>query len=447
MGLSSSLSASVSGLEANATRLSTISDNISNSNTIGYKQASTEFGALVMGTNTANIYNAGGVETYIKRDISEHGLLSKTSNALDIAMDGTGFFPVTIIADANNYNAGSAPVHFSTTGSFSENKDGFLKNTQGQYLLGWPLDAAGKTVPNVSRTTTSDLEPVNTQIIQFTVSPTTRVELQGNLPADYTETGSTSAGTVITKSIPYVDKLGNKHNLTATFTPTVGSAVVGTDTVTTWTVAVTDGASTPAATIGSFNMRFDEQGMIYDLPTITTGSYTAATGQYSMTTADGANIDMYIGLIGEQKKGLTQFAKSSTASSTNDIITASADGAELSQLNHAEIDEKGVVYAIFDNQQKRAIFQIPVATVENPNKMQTLTGQSYAVTAESGDFTFRDAGQESIGKTMGYSLERSTVEVAKQLTDLIETQRAYSSNAKVIQTVDEMFQETTSIKR
>ncbi|MGJ8609943.1 MAG: flagellar basal body rod C-terminal domain-containing protein, partial [Octadecabacter sp.] len=73
--------------------------------------------------------------------------------------------------------------------------------------------------------------------------------------------------------------------------------------------------------------------------------------------------------------------------------------------------------------------------------------QAYVVTPESGSFYLHDAGSGPTGEIIGYAREESATDVAGELTDLIQTQRAYSSNAKVIQTVDEMLQETTNIKR
>ena len=95
----------------------------------------------------------------------------------------------------------------------------------------------------------------------------------------------------------------------------------------------------------------------------------------------------------------------------------------------------------------RRIYQIPLVDVPNVNGLTALNNQTYQVSAASGPFYLWDSGDGPTGKLIGYSQEQSTTDVTAELTNLIQTQRAYSSNAKVIQTVDEMLQETTNIKR
>ena len=112
-----------------------------------------------------------------------------------------------------------------------------------------------------------------------------------------------------------------------------------------------------------------------------------------------------------------------------------------------EIDENGYVNAFFDNGISRTIYQVPLADVRNPNGLLTLDNQTYVVTPESGSFFLHNAGSGPTGDLISYAREESATDVAGELTRLIQTQRAYSSNAKVIQTVDEMLQETTNIKR
>ena len=93
------------------------------------------------------------------------------------------------------------------------------------------------------------------------------------------------------------------------------------------------------------------------------------------------------------------------------------------------------------------LYQIPLVDVPNVNGLETLDQQSYRVTPDSGSFFLWDAGDGPTGDIVGFAREESATDVAGELTELIQTQRAYSSNAKVIQTVDEMLQETTNIKR
>jgi flagellar hook protein FlgE len=112
-----------------------------------------------------------------------------------------------------------------------------------------------------------------------------------------------------------------------------------------------------------------------------------------------------------------------------------------------EIDEDGNITASYDTGFVRRIYQIPLVDVPNINGLRSLSNQTYQVSPSSGSFFLWDAGTGPTGKVQGYAREGSATDVAAELTSLIQTQRAYSSNAKVIQTVDEMLQETTNIKR
>ena len=103
--------------------------------------------------------------------------------------------------------------------------------------------------------------------------------------------------------------------------------------------------------------------------------------------------------------------------------------------------------ALYDTGYTRTIYQIPLAAVANPNGLNSEDNQAFSISPDSGPFYLWDAGDGPTGTTIGYAREESTTDLAAELTQLIQTQRAYSSNAKVITTVDEMLQETTNIKR
>jgi len=116
-------------------------------------------------------------------------------------------------------------------------------------------------------------------------------------------------------------------------------------------------------------------------------------------------------------------------------------------MTSIEVDGNGFIRANFDTGITRTLYQIPLIDVPNPNGLLALDNQAYQLSNESGSFFLWDAGDGPTGDVVGYALEESATDVAGELTQLIQTQRAYSSNAKVIQTVDEMLQETTNIKR
>jgi flagellar hook protein FlgE len=147
-----------------------------------------------------------------------------------------------------------------------------------------------------------------------------------------------------------------------------------------------------------------------------------------------------IGRLGDPN-GLTQLSDSFAP------VSISKNGSPVGNLTTIEVDENGFVNATYDTGFTRRLFQVPIVDVPNPNGLDSMSNQSYQVSLDSGSFYLWDAGSGATGSIQGYSREGSKTDVAAELTNLIQTQRAYSSNAKVIQTVDEMLQETTNIKR
>lgn len=435
MTISSSLNAGVAGLSANATRLATISDNIANSGTFGYKRASADFESMVISqARGAGTYSAGGVRASTSRLIEERGALVGTSNALDLAVSGRGMLPVTPSVSLDN-TTGDQPMMMTTTGSFHADADGVLRTDSGLVLLGWPANADG-TIPVLPRDTSAGLTPVVINPNQTAGDPTTSMKLGVNLPA--TDTASGASGTALPLSVEYFGNLGTSELLDISFTPTIP----GTGSSNEWTMVIRDSAQA-GAVIGEYTLVFDDSrgsgGTLSSVTTISGGTYDPLTGSLDLTVAGGP-LNVQIGSLGDPN-GLTQLSDSFAPTA----ITK--DGSPVGNLTAVEVDENGHITATYDTGFTRRIFQIPLVDVPNPNGLISLNNQSYQISPDSGSFFLWDAGDGPTGAVVGYAREGSTTDVAAELTALIQTQRAYSSNAKVIQTVDEMLQETTNIKR
>ncbi|MCB1365440.1 MAG: flagellar hook-basal body complex protein, partial [Rhodobacteraceae bacterium] len=128
-------------------------------------------------------------------------------------------------------------------------------------------------------------------------------------------------------------------------------------------------------------------------------------------------------------------------------VSVSKDGFPVGNMTRVEVDANGLVHALFDTGITRTIYKVPLVDLPNPNGLVALDQQTYMPSPESGAYFLWDAGAGPTGDIVSYAREESATDVANELTEMIQTQRAYSSNAKVIQTVDEMLQETTNIKR
>jgi flagellar hook protein FlgE len=433
MTISSSLNAGVAGLQSNATRLAAISDNIANSSTYGYKRVQTDFFSMVT-SSAGRTYSAGGVRSTNVRYIDQPGSLVATNNATDLAVSGRGFLPVAQAAEVNVGN-GDLQMHLATTGSFRTNADGYLSTETGYYLMGWPADSSGTVTPG-SRDTSIGLEPVQINVNAFSGQPTTQMQLGVNLPA--TDTDASAPGTPQPLSVEYIDNLGTSQNIDISFTPTIPATGLSNE----WTMQLTDAAS-GGAVIGEYVLTFSDArtggGTLASVTTNIGGAYDPATGSFTVNVAGGP-IEIDVGEIGDSS-GLTQLSYSFAPT----LITK--DGSPVGNIAGIEVDENGFVRALFDTGISRVVYQIPLVDVPNPNGMISLDDQTYLTSPQSGSFFLWDAGDGPTGDISSFAREESAVDVAGELTAMIQTQRAYSSNAKVIQTVDEMLQETTNIKR
>jgi flagellar hook protein FlgE len=440
MTISSSLNASVAGLRANASRLATISDNISNSSTYGYKRVVTDFHSMVIQSGQGT-YSAGGVRTTTARLVDERGALVSTSNPTDLAVRGRGMLPVTSEASVA-INNGENPLFLTTTGSFRPDAQGYLRTPGGMVLLGVPAAVDG-TIPNYPRDSIDGLVPVQINANQFAGEATTRVDLSVNLPATSTREGST--GDIESLTVEYFDNLGASSNLSITFTPTVPATGASNE----WTMEIRDSESDVDLdgipdVVGEYTLTFDDSraggGTLASVVNVGPGgAYDPVTGALAISV-DGGPMDINIGELGSSI-GLTQLSDAFAP------VSISKNGTPVGSMTSVEVDENGYVRASFDIGINRVLYQIPLVDVPNVNGLEALDQQSYRVTPDSGTFFLWDAGDGPTGDIVSYAREESATDVAGELTELIQTQRAYSSNAKVIQTVDEMLQETTNIKR
>jgi len=440
MTISSSLNAGIAGLTANASRLASISDNIANSSTYGYKKVQTDFHSMVV-SSSGGTYSAGGIRSTTQRLIGEGGSLVSTSNATDLAVRGRGMLPVATKSQILNGN-GSPQMLLATTGSFRTDASGYLTTESGLVIMGWPANADG-SIPSYPRDTADGLEPIQINVNQLTGEPTTRMTLGVNLPATSTEASIADTVDDLTElneslSIEYYDNLGTSENINIEFVPTVPASGASNE----WTMILRDTASGDAV-VGEYTMTFDDTrssgGNLISVATVSGGAYDATTGSV-IVTVDGGPIEIDIGLLGENG-GFTQLSDRFAP------VSIAKDGTPVGNMTSVEVDANGLVHAFFDTGFSQVIYQIPLVDLPNPNGMVSLDRQTYMPSLESGTYFLWDAGEGPTGDIVSYAREESTTDVATELTAMIQTQRAYSSNAKVIQTVDEMLQETTNIKR
>jgi flagellar hook protein FlgE len=451
MSISSSLNAGVSGLNANANKLATISDNIANSQTHGYKRADVDFSSMtVSDSNSPNTvgggrwFTAGGVRTNAIWDIEAKGALTTTSNPTDIALTGRGFLPVTSLASVDGTTSADLPFMLTSTGSFLPDANGYLRSPSGLVLMGWPADTNGVVAPQ-PRDSSSGLVPIQINRSSVAVQPTSTIDLNANLPA--TETRFGASGAMLPVTVEYFDNLGASQTLSFQFTPTL-PALAGDPDTHTWTLEIVDQASGLSG--GTYEIVFGATPPNAGYPTSVTQTapgtaplstaYDPATGDIALDLGS-QTITVGVGSTAGGPQHLSQL--SSTFSPTG----VTKDGNAAGTFTGVSIDENGMLYASYSSGFSKVIYQVPVVDVPNPNGLRVLDNQCFALSRDAGSMFLWDAGSGPTGGVEGFAREQSTTDIANELTQLIQTQRAYSSNAKIIQTVDEMLQETTNLKR
>ncbi len=440
MSISSSMNAGVSGLNANANKLATISDNIANSQTFGYKRADTDFASMAISENVRD-YTAGGVTSTALRDVEAKGAFVGSQNATDIAISGRGLLPVSSIASVQAGET-NLPLMLTSTGSFQPDKNGVLRTPGGLVLLGWPADLNGD-VAEPPRDTAVALRPVIVNRAAVAAEPTSLITLSANLPAS-----ATNAGADLTATYPitveYFDNLGAPQTLGFVFSPVSDGGAPPNPVPNQWSLEITDNAT--GTVQGNYTITFSDvagSGGSIDTVVVNSGAaYDPVTGVISMPLTGGQNIDIQIGAENSQAP---QFLNQ--LSTIFSPVGVTKNGSAAGNFTGVTIDENGRLSANYSSGFSRVIYQIPVADVPNLNGLRALDNQAFAVSAASGSVYFWDAGTGPTGGTLGSAREQSTTDIAQELTQLIQTQRAYSSNAKIIQTVDEMLQETTNLKR
>lgn len=421
MSLSASLSSAVSGLTAQSAALSAISENIANSSTTGYKTKETSFEALVSASMSSSAA-AGGVTTSLSRAMSVQGTISTTAVTTNLAINGSGYF---IVADSTT--GMTSDLAYTRNGSFSTDASGYLVNSEGYYLQGYPTDEDG----NVIGGGVSGLETINLSNLTSPAEATTTVSVSAILPAD------AEVGDTFTSTASIVDSLGATHIIDQTWTKT--------DT-NTWTLTTsnpyssTTGETSGTASATTITITFDSGG----LPASISPDPADVTFSFTNGAAD-ATVTMDLGEIGSSS-GVTQSDSGSNEPSIT-INAISNDGIVAGSLTSVTINDGGQVEATFSNGLTKVIYQVPVATFANAEGLTQVSGTTFKATNLSGSATINLSGVGASGSIVASALEGSTTDTATEFNKMIVAQQAYSAASQVVSSVKDMFDTLISVVR
>jgi flagellar hook protein FlgE len=431
MSLYGALFTGVSGLAANSRAMATTSTNIANINTVGYKATKTEFATLLASSSLPNSFSSGGVKAVAVPEVTQQGNLLQTTSATDVAISGQGFFVVT---DTAVPNPAVSELLFTRAGSFTKDADGYLRNVGGYYLQGWALDANGNVPTNAN-----DVTLVNLGQITGTALPTTTAELHVNLQSTMPLVGAYApgdmfAGTVSPQfetAIEVYDSQGGARPVRLTYVKTAAN---------TWAYEVVyDGNPADiggANPISTGTLTFNSDGTIATPapPTTITIPFVGASGLTPQP------IDFDFGTPG-LADGFTQYDATST------LYGSSINGTLFGGLAGIRVDDQGYVVALFTNGVERRMYRLPVATFLNADGLAPLNGNAYRATTESSGPSLQAPDVGGAGSISNLALEQSTADIAREFSNMIVIQRAYSAASKIITTADEMLDELTRLKR
>ncbi len=440
MSIFGAMNSAISGLTSQSDAFGNISDNVANSQTVGFKRVDTSFVDYL--TTSTPIQNEPGAVVAQPDYVNDvQGAITQTGIPLNLAIAGQGFFAVSQQTGQVAGRPTFSPQQFYTrAGDFSLNSQGYMINSAGQYLNGWPADPVTHVVDQ------NALAPIQITQTALNPVPTANVDLSANLPAT-PAAGTATLASPIASDITVYDALGTAHSVSLAWSQNAAND---------WTVTVTaPDAATPA--VGTADVQFGPQtsgnpvtaGTIGQIGQCTAGvtsvGYAAnATASMSLTMDFGSGaqiVSVNLGTYGGSS-GVTQYA-----GTTYDLQGISQDGVPPGNYAGVTTQDNGNVVVNYNNGQSRTIAQVPLVTFNAPDLLQGQNGQSFTATTASGTPLADVANTNGAGSLVVNSVEGSNVDIATEFSQLIVAQQAYSANAKVVTTANDLLEATINMKQ
>ncbi|WP_374417618.1 flagellar hook protein FlgE [Stutzerimonas kunmingensis] len=441
----------LSGLRAASKDLNVTGNNIANAGTVGFKQSRAEFSdvyaASVLGTGK-NPQGSGVLMSNISQQFNQ-GNINYTQNALDLAINGNGFFQVS-----NN-----GAVSYTRAGYFGTDREGFLVDNFGYKLQGFPVDGNGNlqngVVGNLQVQTTNQAPKATSQIdTAFNLNSTQKPPVAG-LDFDPSDPTTYNSST----SLNIYDSQGNAHVMTQYFIKTDANN---------WDMKVLiDGRSPndpeedpPQPYV--MGLTFDSSGALETVTDDGSGFFTVDPATKKVTLNAGtASSDGWIPAISDGGTPATwaangalanpdgivlDFSKSSQFASAFAVNSVAQDGYTTGELAGLEIDDSGVIFARYTNGQSKVQGQIILANFANVQGLTPVGKSQWVQSFESGEPVVGTPGSGTLGALQAGALEDSNVELSDQLVNLIVAQRNYQANAKTIETESAITQTIINLR-
>ncbi|MBL0207828.1 MAG: flagellar hook protein FlgE [Propionivibrio sp.] len=405
----------LSGLNSSSKALDVLGNNIANANTVGFKSAEVHFSdvfANSLSGSGASQVGIGSAISGIQQTFSQ-GNVTATNNPLDISINGGGFFRMDR----------SGEISYTRNGQFHLDNAGFIVNDQTMKVMGFPADANGQITAS---------SPVDLQLSASQISPrATSDPLAGNLTANLNLDSRQGVPAVTpfnfanpqtynySTALSVYDTLGVAHTMTMYFARASAGGP--------WNVYGTMDGATPQAFPAA--LAFNTSGVLTTAMPLVLPSWALTTGAASPWSPGSMDFT-----------GTTQFGSASSV----DRLTQG--GYTTGSLTGLSVGADGIVQGRYSNGQARNLGQIVLATFANPNGLQSLGNNQWALTSVSGPELVSAPGTGSRGVLQSASVEESNVDLTAQLVNMITQQRNYQANAQTIKTQDQVLQTLVNLR-
>ncbi|RDB42336.1 flagellar hook protein FlgE [Halomonas sp. DQ26W] len=410
-----SFSQALSGLNAQASKLGTIGNNIANSQTVGFKGSNVQFSDVFAGSKVG----LGTRVSSVLQNFNE-GNVESTNRNLDLAIAGDGFF---------RFQDPSGEVVYSRNGQLTMTAQGDLVNAQGAQIMGYGLNAAGQVQVG------GQPVPLSVATEELGASATTDVATTLNLDARKViggerSTVESSNGEEIeyhySNNFTVFDSLGNPRNITVYYEKVDSNQ---------WTAKMTlDGrALMDAGEAEEFLLEFNENGQLIEPAGGVLANVTFDKDEFLAGEPNDLIFDLNLA-------GTTQFGNTSTVSSLNQ------NGYTSGTLVGITINDDGTIMRNYSNEQSRPAGQVALVSFRNPEGLTPSGDNVWSASAASGQELIGAPGTGLLGSVVSGAIETSNVDMARELVDMIVAQRAYQANSQTIKTQDELLQTAINLR-
>ena len=414
MSLISTLFTGVSGLSGQSKAMEIIGDNIANVNTVGFKGSAPVFGDIfstVLHNGAVTSQLGGGSQLSGVLQVWDQGAIEHSPNALDIAIDGNGFFVTSTYGDTDQY--------YTRNGQFRINEMGLVQSMTGEILKGFDYNN------DVLSTTMEDIDLAG---VQSKPNASTYFNSGTQLNA-----AATATSTFITPVTLY-NSVGSIVTLNITFTKASSANQWG------YNAVPSEGTITSGA---SGTVSFDTSGQLSKVDGVTAADHTF-TINFDDASSPAVEMSLNWDLVdsaGNTHGKLTGFA---AASNNNSLVQ---DGYATGTLLGLSVTPLGDIMGLFNNGQTELLNRIAMADFLSPSGLNRSGNNKYTESQESGSPTIGVPDTGGLGKILGESLELSNVDIAQAFVTMIKTQQAYQASARLITTTDDLLSESVNLVR